>query len=214
MATEPDSFEPPDIYEIDTIEKLRAVLNPLRTQILDCLIPATRTVKEVGDILGIRSNTLYYHVAALEEAGLVQLVDTVVKSGIRQKYYRASGRYFLLQSSLLHANDFEGAVSPGVAFITGVMERSVDELRRSHREGLVDCWMDVLKVSRRVITTSPERAAAFRLRLEALEAEFVRMNDDAAELSIEFEVALFPHYDPTVARKANIPLSDNNRKVN
>ena len=189
-------FEPDDVYTIDSLEKLRVVSNPLRMRILDCLIPQARTIKDVGDILEVRSNTLYYHASELETAGLIKLVDTPVKSGIQQKYYRASARYFLLQSSLLHRDASDGEVDPGLAFITGAIERSADELRRSFRHGLIDEWIDTMRVSRRVIRMSPERAVEFRQRLEELEAAFVALDDDTGELSIEYQFALFPHYDP------------------
>lgn len=192
MSVTPAQFEPDAEYLIDTIEKLRAVSNPLRTQILDCLIPAARTVKEIGDRLGIKSKTLYYHVGELEAAGLIILVDAVVKSGIQHKYYRASGRYYRLLPSLLYASGGLGESQAGADFVVRAVESAAKDLRQALQAGVVEAHPRAFRVSQRLIHTTPERAAELRELVNALEREFVAADREGAPLKIELQFALFP----------------------
>ncbi|HQZ91189.1 MAG TPA: helix-turn-helix domain-containing protein [Thermomicrobiales bacterium] len=185
-------FEPADEYVIDSIEKLRVVSNPLRMQIINTLIPAPRTVKEVGDLLDIKSNTLYYHVGELEAAGMIELVGAIVKSGIQHKYYRASGRYYRLLPSLLHIDGEPDERRAGADFLAGAIEVSARNLRQSVHAGAVKEHPDLLRVSRRTIRTTPEQALALRERVGVLEREFIAADDHDAPLRIEFQFALFP----------------------
>lgn len=195
-------FEPGDEYLIDTIEKLRVVANPLRTQILNSLIPTARTVKEIGDVLGIKSNTLYYHVGELESLGLVTLVDAVVKSGIQHKYYRASGRYFRLLPSLLYASGELAGRQAGANFLAGAVEDGARDLRKALESGMVTLHPEILRVSQRIIRTTQPRAVELRQQVDALERAFIAANDADAPLSVELQFALFPVADDRSASDA------------
>lgn len=184
--------EPADVYRIDTIEKLRVIANPLRMQILDCLIPQARTVKEVGDLLDLQSNTRYYHISELEQAGMIRVVDTVIKSGIQQKYYRATGKYYRVEPALLHADDQLGTPAPVATFMSGALEISAGRLRKAFSDGVMDLAPDITRVSRRTIHADPEQVAEFRQRLRALELEFESLHQEGAPNQFEFSYALFP----------------------
>lgn len=186
------TLEPADIFQIDTIEKLKIIANPLRMQILDCLIPKALTVKEIGDLLNIQSNTRYYHISELENAGMIRVVDTKVKSGIQQKFYRATGKYYRLEPTLLHNGSGSGAPGSAALFLSGALEISASQLRRSFRNGSIDSAPDITRVTRRVISADPDRLVAFRERLLELEAEFSDLHDENGPASFELSYALFP----------------------
>jgi DNA-binding transcriptional ArsR family regulator len=184
-------FAPADLYTIESLDELRAVATPLRLRIIDCLIDAPRTVKEVGDCLGIRSTKLYYHVGELEKVGLVRLVHTEIKSAIQVKYYRAVARYYFLSPAMLHADGDDRLTTSG-AFLAALLERAAQDLRRAIADGAVDRYPKAVKVSRRALRTTPERAAAFQERVADLDRAFRALEDEAGDLVAQFAVALFP----------------------
>ncbi|MCO5176978.1 MAG: helix-turn-helix domain-containing protein [Thermomicrobiales bacterium] len=199
MSVERVPFEQSDEYLIDTIDKLRVVANPLRLQIIDCLIHEAHTVKEIGDRLGIKSNTLYYHVSELESVGMVQLVDAVVISGIQNKYYRATARYFRLLSSLLYV---DGDPIGGADFLASTVEGTARDLRTAAASGTVERHPELLRITQRTIWTTPDRVAAIRKRLGDIERDFVQLNEPDGPVRVEMQFALFPHADTARPRRS------------
>ena len=51
--------------------QIKALANPLRQQILELMIEAPITTKQVADRLGEKPTKLYHHVDTLEAAGLI-----------------------------------------------------------------------------------------------------------------------------------------------
>lgn len=187
-----DSFEPADIYNIDTLEKLQVISNPLRMKILECVIPKARTIKEIGDLLGMQSNTRYYHMSELTEAGMARVVHSELVSGIQQKWYRASARYFRLEPHLLYTNDARGTDDPAGAFLIAAIERTLNEFKTSLDHGLIDRSGESMIVTRRTIRATPEQAMEFKARLRQLEEDFSAAQDSEGTLRLELGIALFP----------------------
>ena len=86
-ATRRPSPKTEDAFPIDSIERLKAIANPLRQQILEQFAREPATTKQVADKLGYQATRLYHHVAKLEQAGLIQLVDKRQVRGTIEKYY-------------------------------------------------------------------------------------------------------------------------------
>lgn len=187
-----DTFEPADIYNIDTLEKLQVISNPLRMKILECVIPKARTIKEIGDLLGMQSNTRYYHMSELTEAGMARVVHSELVSGIQQKWYRASARYFRLEPHLLYTNDARGTDDPAGAFLIAAIERTLNEFKTSLDHGLIDRSGESMIVTRRTIRATPEQAMEFKARLRQLEEDFSAAQDSEGTLRLELGIALFP----------------------
>ncbi len=187
-----DTFEPADIYNIDTLEKLQVISNPLRMKILESVIPKARTIKEIGDLLGMQSNTRYYHMSELTEAGMARVVHSELVSGIQQKWYRASARYFRLEPHLLYTNDARGTDDPAGAFLIAAIERTLNEFKTSLDHGLIDRSGESMIVTRRTIRATPEQAMEFKARLRQLEEDFSAAQDSEGTLRLELGIALFP----------------------
>lgn len=187
-----DTFEPADIYNIDTLEKLQVISNPLRMKILESVIPKARTIKEIGDLLGMQSNTRYYHMSELTEAGMARVVHSELVSGIQQKWYRASARYFRLEPHLLYTNDARGTDDPAGAFLIAAIERTLNEFKTSLDHGLIDKSGESMIVTRRTIRATPEQAMEFKARLRQLEEDFSAAQDSEGTLRLELGIALFP----------------------
>jgi DNA-binding transcriptional ArsR family regulator len=126
--------EQPGVREIDTVEGLRALADPVRLAILSALdtrVPdgalPVMSVKELAQRLGEPQTKLYRHVKQLEAAGLIEVAATRMVSGILEQRYRARQRDLRLSAGLFrrHADETEAAVRSAFdAFLTGVFDRA------------------------------------------------------------------------------------------
>ena len=87
------------VREIDSVEGLRALADPVRLAILSALDTRARdgelpvmSVKELAQHLGEPQTKLYRHVKQLEAAGLIEVAATRMVSGILEQRYRARQR--------------------------------------------------------------------------------------------------------------------------
>jgi len=77
-----------EIYQINTVEQLRAISDPLRIQIIAELSAEKLTVTQTAERMHETPAKLHYHMRELERVGLVKIVETREKGGILEKYYR------------------------------------------------------------------------------------------------------------------------------
>ncbi|HXT34731.1 MAG TPA: helix-turn-helix domain-containing protein [Chloroflexota bacterium] len=94
---------PDDTYQLETVEQMRTLADPLRLRIIDCLSRRAMTATQLGAILELPANKVHYHVRELERVGLVRLVETREKSGILEKYFRLVAHSLQVPESLLQA---------------------------------------------------------------------------------------------------------------
>src|ERR1700751_22963 len=124
--------EQPGVREIDSVEELRALADPVRLAILSALdtrgpdgeLPIM-SVKELAQHLGEPQTKLYRHVKQLEAAGLIEVAATRMVSGILEQRYRARQRALRLSAALFrqHADETEAALRSAFdAFLTGVFD--------------------------------------------------------------------------------------------
>ena len=128
--------EQPGVREIDSVEGLRALADPVRLAILSALGEVTdgelpvMSVKELAQHLGEPQTKLYRHVKQLEAAGLIEVAATRMVSGILEQRYRARQRDLRLSAALIrqHADETEAAVRSAFdAFLTRVFEQARKE---------------------------------------------------------------------------------------
>lgn len=91
----------PEVYELETLEQLRAIADELRSRIVEALAHRAMTATQLGELLGQPASKIHYHVRELERVGLIRLVATREKSGILEKYYRAVARSYSASRALL-----------------------------------------------------------------------------------------------------------------
>lgn len=118
----PPSIEPapddiPEVYELETLEQLRAIADELRTRIAEALTHRAMTVTQLGDLLGQAPAKIHYHVRELERVGLIRLVATREKSGILEKYYRAIAKGFTASKTLLSNAPSDETIATMRAFL-------------------------------------------------------------------------------------------------
>src|ERR1700761_3406951 len=107
------------VREIDSVEGLRALADPIRLAILSALdtrVPdgelPVMSVKELAQHLGEPQTKLYRHVKQLEVAELIEVAATRMVSGIQEQRYRARQSDLRLSAALFrqHTDESEAAV--------------------------------------------------------------------------------------------------------
>jgi DNA-binding transcriptional ArsR family regulator len=86
--------EPVQTLEIQGIEPLKMLSDPLRMRLVEVLRRHPATVKELAAVVELAPRSLYYHINLLERHGLIRVVRTRVVSGIIEKTYRATAYVF------------------------------------------------------------------------------------------------------------------------
>lgn len=129
--------EQPGVREIDNVEGLRALADPVRLAILSALdarVPdgelPVMSVKELAQHLGEPQTKLYRHVKQLEATGLIEVAATRMVSGILEQRYRARQRDLRLSPALFrrHADESEAVLRSAFdAFVTTVFQRARTE---------------------------------------------------------------------------------------
>lgn len=87
-----------DKKELSTLEEIKALSDPYRIQIMNCLKRQGHpmNVKEIAIKMGEVPAKIHYHVKKLESAGIIHLVATKSINGITAKYYEPTARQFVL----------------------------------------------------------------------------------------------------------------------
>jgi putative molybdopterin biosynthesis protein len=92
------------IQPIQSFEQLKLLADPRRLAILRSLMTAPASLTQLGAALGEHPAWVRHHLKQLESAGLVELVETRVESGVVEKFYRARAGGLLLQQIILPEN--------------------------------------------------------------------------------------------------------------
>jgi putative molybdopterin biosynthesis protein len=99
-----------NLQRIQNFEHIKVLADARRLTILRLLMAEAMTLSQLGLVLEEHPAQVRYHLKQLEQAGLVELVDTRVVRGFVEKYYRARARAFSLQELILPS-------SPGREYI-------------------------------------------------------------------------------------------------
>jgi DNA-binding transcriptional ArsR family regulator len=91
------------VKKIDDIEIAKMMLDVRKRSIID-IASKPVTVSQIAEELNEKQSRLYYHVKKLEEAGLLELVETRQQGNLIEKYYQrtqVAGERFELDEALL-----------------------------------------------------------------------------------------------------------------
>ncbi len=88
----PPDYELAPSVQADTPEQLRAIAHPLRSVILDLVLERAATVTELAAALDRPKSSVAYHVDALVDAGMLQVVRTRQVRAIEERFYGRTGR--------------------------------------------------------------------------------------------------------------------------
>ena len=89
-----------DRQALVTVERMKAMADPLRMRFLLELGQGPRTVKEVAEALEVPPTRLYYHLRILEQNGLVEVANRRMVSGIEERSYRAVTEHWTVSATV------------------------------------------------------------------------------------------------------------------
>ena len=160
---------------IQELETLRALSDPLRLRIIECLAQP-QTAKTVAAKLAIGKTKLYYHLNLLEKHGIIRVVRTRVVSGIIEKSYQVTALRFRPAKALLSSSD-EGK-DRSVAIIDSILDATRTDLVHGLKTGAVEIGTDAhlrkMLLGRVMMVLTPTQAASFMERLQALLEEMAQ----------------------------------------
>jgi len=151
-------FQPEPFVIVDSPEQLKAFTDPLRARVLSILTKREATNQQIATALGEPHAKVLHHVRALVEMGLIRLVETRIKGGNVEKYYRAVALMF--------------GIRPPPELLPSVADASFEALRQDVAVSAA-LWPETPSSWEfRRAHLSPERAEAFTQRLLELIAEY------------------------------------------
>ena len=92
------------IQPLRSFEQLKLLADPRRLAILRQLMAGPASLTLLGKALCQHPAWVRHHLKQLEAAGLVELIETRVQSGVVEKFYRARASGFLVQELILPEN--------------------------------------------------------------------------------------------------------------
>lgn len=91
----------PELAHLHSFEHLKLIADPRRLAILQHLMAQPATLTNLGQALGEHPAWIRHHLRRLEQAGLVEMVETRRVHGAEERYYRACAGGYLLQDLIL-----------------------------------------------------------------------------------------------------------------
>lgn len=183
------------IHVLDRPEQIKALASPLRQSILEAMIAAPITTKQVAVQLGEKPTKLYHHVDSLEKVGLVRLVRTQRKRGTTEKYFQAVAQRFVVDRSAIEvvpeAQNDEGQLEH---VISTSLESTLAEIRDSVAGGLIRTDEDAGEsvFIRSHLRASPQQVTQLIGRLQEWIRECQMSHDPDAGLEYGVTLAFYP----------------------
>ncbi len=118
-----------EISHIGAIDTVRVLANEERLRLLRLLMRGPATLTQLGGVVGHHPAWVRHHILSLEQAGLVELVETRPTKGYVEKFYCATARAYAVDFMVLPD---EG--ERGLLVILGSDDLALDLLARRLRE--------------------------------------------------------------------------------
>lgn len=163
---------------LETPEQIRALAHPLRQRILNLLVDAPYTNKQLASALNVSPPRLHFHVRELHSAGLIEIVSEQHKGGVVEKYYRATARVVRLNSGLSQVVSDEE-----------LLETTLDAVRQEYIRANTYFGGHLPKTlfAHELVRLSPERLARIQEHLQAVgEDIYGALKDPVRETYADF----------------------------
>jgi DNA-binding transcriptional ArsR family regulator len=195
-APRPARFQPRASLRVTTLQQLKTLSDPLRVDMLELILYEARTVKQIATLLGASPTKLYYHMNALEAAGFARVVQTQVKSGIIEKYYRRAARTFVVDPKLFGAQPEPNGPQAKLANLLAlVFQATTDDVRRSVDAGLIQLPATTDEPARNFVL----KRGLFHLRVEDVPRFVARLNALLEEADAQHPAKGYVDYGCTIA---------------
>ena len=191
-----EELQIPEKIEIDSMETLKALSDPLRMDILKQVGIANRkgervTVKQLGKLLDLPPTKLYYHVNMLEEHELLIVGETKIVSGIIEKHYQVCAMNISISKDLMALNeteDREGQLAQVIQSIEELLENTIQNMKTSMHtifaeakqekdEGIQAREQIQMDVRNNEIILTREQAKAYMAKLNEVHEEYSKLSD-------------------------------------
>ena len=151
-----------DVLYIDDPKQASVLMKPARLDVLRRMAEET-TCNELAEALGSSPQKVYYHVKALEQAGLVERVAERKVRGIHEGIYRAKARSYWLSPRLVGRLGGERAVrdQASLGYLISLAEEVQEDVGRLAERATGDEDVPSLGVSAHIELADPERRAEF-----------------------------------------------------
>lgn len=151
-----------DVLYIEAVEQAGALLHPIRIDLLKRM-DEPRTCPDLASIFDTSPQKIYYHVKALENAGLIEKVEERRVRGAVEGYYQAKARSYWLAPHLV------GQIGGGRAaqdqtslrFLLNLAEEIHDDIGRLGQQSEAGSNVPSLGLSAHIYLPDGERRAAF-----------------------------------------------------
>ncbi len=168
---------PQPSFVIRDLETLKVVTDPLRNQILEAILAAPQTVKQIAEKLGVTPSKLYYHVNMLEEFGFIRVAETRMVANMVEKIYCATAAMIEVDRSLISFTTDSGKQAINDSALS-ILDTTRQDLLRSLRarsrqldQGAPQRLRPAL-LSRDTSHIPDARVEEFQQRLQQLIADF------------------------------------------
>jgi DNA-binding transcriptional ArsR family regulator len=184
----------PDVFVLNDIEQIRAMADPLRQRIVEALIDASLTTKQVAQQLKEQPTKLYHHVELLEKAGIIKLVETRPKRGTVEKYYRAVAQSFTVDRDLFsNRPESDETAKTLLNIVGGMFETTLAEMRESLAAKLLRPGKKMpSRMTRNLIRSTPANIEKLNQKLNAIIDECDVLDSEDGEVAYGLTVAFYP----------------------
>ncbi|MDG5472068.1 winged helix-turn-helix domain-containing protein [Jeotgalibacillus sp. ET6] len=90
-----------DIMLLTTLDQLKALADPFRTELILRLMEKPKTGQQLSEVFNLSRARIHYHLKELEKNNLIEIVHKEEKNGIVQKFYQAVAGGFVPDQSLI-----------------------------------------------------------------------------------------------------------------
>jgi DNA-binding transcriptional ArsR family regulator len=179
-----EDIKPSQLHTIKTLEAAKAISDPLRLQIIEVLLSAPLTVKQIANKLGLASSKLYYHVNTLEKHGIIRVVDTTIHGNIIEKHYWVTAYNYTMDQDIYNFNvqepeGKENLISIALTTLDTLREdfaRSIEARAFNLEHGAEPHPRQVIQ-TREVCRIPDDKMDSFQARLRELLNEFEALDD-------------------------------------
>jgi DNA-binding transcriptional ArsR family regulator len=190
MSSDAPDYELDDTRLITTANELKSAFHPFRGVLLDLLLERAASVRELAEAVGRPPSTVAYHVDALVEAGLVDVVRTRRVRAVEERLYGRTARIFVV-----------GRIQPEqVGSITNLLVEAAAESVRAHEA-------DELRAIVRHARIAQDRLPDFWARVTALASEF-SSRAPSGDATYTFVAGLFPNDRPSLGPPSDRDSAD------
>ncbi|MFK7803445.1 MAG: helix-turn-helix domain-containing protein [Anaerolineae bacterium] len=193
-------FQSKDHILISNLEQLKAISDPLRLKLFEEIRTANQqgelqTIRKAAETLQTSHAKLYYHVKQLEKHEFIYVADTVMISGIAEKYYAVVAEVIIVDPALLEGQPAEEAAVVVQSMLRTTFDVTVSEISQLMK---TDPTGDQhIHLNRQLLRLTEDQALMFHEKLSALEEE-IRLASQAIEADEGKIYSLMTVFTPTV----------------